>query len=181
MNAKIPNSTSLPGHQSNITHLYFSPSGKLFLSGDVKGKLQCWNLPDPVNLKTLEHNAIIRQISFNHDETLLASGDEKGHLHCWDLKSFSTTELTGHQQGRITALRFTPDGHLLSGDKNGVVMYYDVTLPQCPGKQIAQERGGILALWSKENHPETVMIMSSNGINQLDVSKISKEIKVMEI
>jgi WD40 repeat protein len=110
-----------------MTSLSVMPGGNLLASGNMKGVISLWTLPEGNFLTTrVMHVDRVDHLIFSRDASLLASADRTGivHVSC-------STDLT--IQGTFTCprgvqyLRFTPDGRqLMSVDSSGNVKVWDI-------------------------------------------------------
>jgi len=164
--------------QTGVTVFSFANEGRNLLSIDAKGSIFIWDMTvsPPVGQAFSSHTTSpIKQFVLSPDGRVVVAIDKKNSMFYWDRTAPAAQgiALTGHK-AEIVHVAFSSDSlGLISGDKNGIILSFDLTQPQAPGQLLLQERGGVLALWYNPKHPQRVMILSGFGINQLDVKLAS--------
>ncbi|KAI9059841.1 WD40 repeat-like protein [Trametes sanguinea] len=99
-----------------IETISFSPSGKEILSGDIKGRVDLYDVSTGACLGTWKrHSDLINSVAWSSDGTLAASASDDSTIVLWTVASpEESTVLTAHRDW-IWALVFAADGALLSG------------------------------------------------------------------
>lgn len=113
----------LLGHQKQVNHVTFSPSGLLIASSAFDNHIKLWNASDGKFLYTLRaHVGPVYMSSFSADSRLLVSGSKDTTLKVWDCATGKMKEdLIGHQD-EVFAVDWAPDGGRVgSGGKDKAV------------------------------------------------------------
>jgi WD40 repeat protein len=111
----------------DFTCFSIMPGKNLLTSGDRKGLISHWTLPEGNFLKGhWMHADIVDHLTFSHDGTLLASGDRSGTVHL-----AQTTDMTilgtWFDPTGVLFLQFTPKGRqLVMVNAKGIVTVYDI-------------------------------------------------------
>lgn len=99
------------GHQKQVNHVTFSPSGHLIASAGFDNHIKLWQASDGKFLNTLRaHVGPVYQVSFSPDSRLLVSGSKDTTLKAWDVRTGKLKEdLPGHRD-EVFAVDWAPDG-----------------------------------------------------------------------
>ncbi len=103
------------GEFDRIRALSISPDGQRVATGDSRGTLQIWNVPD--GREICRWKGQIREISsvaFSPDGRRLASGGGDGVVEVWDLEARQQRAVFRGHHGRVHAVVFSPDGTLVT-------------------------------------------------------------------
>ncbi|KAI4220746.1 MAG: hypothetical protein L6R36_007406 [Xanthoria steineri] len=101
----------LLGHQKQVNHVTFSPSGTLIASSSFDNHIKLWNAATGAFLHTLRgHVAAVYMSCFSPDSRLLVSGSKDTTLKVWDTATGKLKEdLPGHRD-EVFAVDWSPDG-----------------------------------------------------------------------
>ena len=121
-----------------IDQLTFSPDGKTVAFGSL-GKIHLWNTEtgDELKIPLVDRAADIHKmphvtaLAFLPDDTTLVSGTNQGGIQTWSVATGEALAViakpTEHENlGRISALRFSPDGTLLAAGSHNLIRIWDV-------------------------------------------------------
>jgi WD40 repeat protein len=122
-NKKAQKLAELPGNQSNITQVLFSPNGNQLAIGTENGSILLWNWENQSEAATLQDPQCggtapsaaacdITNLSFNPDGLQLVSVGREGIARWWDLSTQTAQEFQLPKKKIINA-GFQPDGELL--------------------------------------------------------------------
>ncbi|MDA1139213.1 MAG: hypothetical protein O3B01_11570 [Planctomycetota bacterium] len=131
-------------HTDWITAIEFSPDGNRIATADRAGAIHLWDAKTGgILLSLTEHKEAVRALHWRPDNRILASGGEDGKLVWWDAKDGWPVKVHnsaheperpkgyyGKLRGGVLAVRFAPDGHLITAGRDGKVHYWDAE----PGK-----------------------------------------------
>ncbi|KAL8811298.1 MAG: hypothetical protein Q9200_001909 [Gallowayella weberi] len=113
----------LLGHQKQVNHVTFSPSGTLIASSSFDNHIKLWNAFTGAFLHTLRgHVGAVYMSCFSPDSRLLVSGSKDTTLKVWDAGTGKLREdLPGHRD-EVFAVDWSPDGRAVgSGGKDKMV------------------------------------------------------------
>lgn len=136
---------TLNTHADRIPAIAFHPDGRRLASGGTDGAVRLWDIATGELLSEFIPGGgkIIRTVCFSPDGAILASGGDDNAIVLKHLASGRRETLRAHPAG-VLALAFEPEGRVLvSGDRFGGVMLWDV-----------QQRRQIASL---PKHPELMM------------------------
>jgi eukaryotic-like serine/threonine-protein kinase len=119
---------SLTGHNKGISAVVFSPDGAQLASGSDDRRVKIWQLPDGLELRTIEYTAAVKSTAFSPDGTVLASALTNGRIELWDVShERESRTLPGHAD-QAWSLAFSPDGRILaSAAWDATVKLWDVS------------------------------------------------------
>lgn len=111
-----PSTSSKPlqrllGHQKQVNHVTFSPSGSTIASAAFDNHVKLWRAADGKFLHTLRgHVGPVYQVAFSPDARLLVSGSKDTTLKVWDVeRGVLREDLPGHKD-EVFAVDWSPDG-----------------------------------------------------------------------
>ncbi len=104
----------LPGHESRVTRLAFSPRGDRLASGSDDETVRIWDPADGKELLRFPgHSDAITTLAFSPDGSRIASGANRV-VEIWDAATGKNLHtLVGHQ-ALVAAAAFSPDGKYLA-------------------------------------------------------------------
>jgi tricorn protease-like protein len=109
---------TLGGHPQQAYGLAFSPSGKMFASGDETGRIWIWNLDNGQKIKefsrTNAHQRGIQYLSFSTDGTRLASTGKDDIIIIWDVASGKQVKKIASGGAIFYSGTFVPGGGLFA-------------------------------------------------------------------
>ena len=147
---------TLPGHQTTVTQIQFSPDGNILASASWDKTVKLWRIKDGTLITTLEgHQDGINSIAFAWGKKgyLLASGGADKTIKLWsiiDEQPQLITTLTNHQDG-IKTLAFNPKGTILASGS------YDKTI------KLWSREGELLQTLEGHNLAISTLVFSPNG------------------
>ena len=147
---------NLPGHETTVTQIQFSPDGKILASASWDKTIKLWRIEDGTLITTIiGHQDGINSIAFGWDKKgyLLASGSEDKTIKLWSIIDEQTeliTTLTDHQDG-VKTLAFNPKGKILASGS------YDQTI------KLWSREGELLQTLTGHNLAVSTLAFSPNG------------------
>ena len=122
--------------QSVISSIVFSPEGKLFACGDMRGVIKFNDVQNGEELLTFPaHNDGVSAISFSHFGKYLASASLDKTIKLWYLASRTLkATLRGHTSPLMAIAFWSDDKFLLSGGLDNTMRIWDVEA----GKEVKQ-------------------------------------------
>ncbi len=132
---------TLSGYQDAVGSAAFSPDGKRLAIASDDGSLQIWDALSGEELVTMTgDNTTAYAVAFNPDGTRLATGSQEGTARVWDALSGEELLTLAGNAGAVYNIAFSPDcvgppnaafkvcgTRLVSGNRNGTAMVWDVT------------------------------------------------------
>ena len=111
-----PSTTTKPlhrlhGHQKQVNHVVFSPTGHLIASAGFDNHVKLWSAASGAFLHTLRgHVGPVYQVAFSADGRLLVSASKDTTLKVWDTRTGKLGEdLPGHKD-EVFTVDWSPDG-----------------------------------------------------------------------
>ncbi|WP_406698750.1 WD40 repeat domain-containing protein [Singulisphaera sp. Ch08] len=137
----------LRGHTGLVASLAFAPDGQTLATAGIEDGVFLWDLGTGCIRKRLQANAgMLSSLAFTHDGRLLAVGG----VGCITLHELATgrSQTCKCPQGRVTAVRFLPDGlSLASSGLDGSIAFWSVTHAEIlPRFTLRGHKGGVKAL-----------------------------------
>jgi WD40 repeat protein len=91
--------------------VFFSPNGKILVTGPWGESLKLWTWPELMPLGVLESAGVVMSASFSPDSSRLASVSQQGQICVWDV---AEKRLLAHREAHgatvIWSVAFSPDG-----------------------------------------------------------------------
>ena len=105
----------LIGHTAPVRSLAFSPDGGKLASGDNRGVVRIWKMPDgELLIDRKRHSHALRALAFAFDGTL-ASGSEDGRVVFWDAATWAEERsVMLDDNSPVRGLSFLPDDRTLA-------------------------------------------------------------------
>ena len=147
---------TLPGHNTTVTQIQFSPDGNILASASWDRTIKLWRIKDRSLITTLTgHQDGINSIAFAWGKKgyLLASGSDDKTIKLWsiiDEQPQLITTLTDHQDG-VKTLAFNPKGKILASGS------YDQTI------KLWNREGELLQTLEGHNLAISTLAFSPNG------------------
>ncbi len=181
---------ALPGQDSTITAVAFSPDGNKMVSGgvDPKNNLLLWDISDLGNIKPIqliEHLDMVNAVAFSPDGKKIISGGKgkRKNLILWDISDINNVkniDFDASNEG-VWAVAFSPDGSkIVSGsfrdkeDQSNCIIWDTAT-----GQKIVNLDGGQSFVSSLAYSPDGSKIITGdwwgdeNNLILWDVSDIN--------
>jgi WD40 repeat protein/serine/threonine protein kinase len=101
---------SIPCEPQTIGVLTFSPDGRHFALGDVKGGIRLWDARTGQESCVLNgHTNSISHLAFDRDSKQLASASADNTIRLWDVSTGRSIHTLGGHGGRVVRVAFSPD------------------------------------------------------------------------
>ncbi len=114
-------------HQSDVTHVAYSPDGKTFLTACPDNTARLWDAATGKSIGApLEHQGIVYAIAYSPDgkRVLTGSGDKTARL--WDAATGKPVGAPLQHQDRVNAVGYSPDGKtVLTGSSDHTARLWD--------------------------------------------------------
>ena len=120
---------ALPGHQSKIYFLVFSPNGTILASGGRDHTIKLWDIDKDRNIRTvrtLRHTDWVYSAVFSPDGTMLASGGKDNTIKLWNVATGQNIATLKHKNS-VGSISFSPDGTILASGTGLTAKLWDVT------------------------------------------------------
>jgi WD40 repeat protein/serine/threonine protein kinase len=122
----------LDGHRKDVTHITFSPDGRLLATSSADHTVRLWDLATGQERSCLfRHLAEIQHPTFSPDGKTLATGDNAGKVVLWHVASGQELLALEAHRGPVTGIAFSPDGKILvtsglsaDGKRGEVTLWY---------------------------------------------------------
>jgi WD40 repeat protein len=121
------------GHQSNVTHVAFSPDGKMIVSGG--DNLRLWDVGNNKTVHTIPvPGRYVEALALSAEGQVLATGGRDKTVRLWDVKTGKEIHSFKHE-GTLRAMAFSPDGKMLAtGDLQLNIHFWDLEARKEAGK-----------------------------------------------
>jgi len=150
----------LPGHQSLVTSVDFSPNSEILATGSADNTVKLWDTSNGTTVRTLKgHTDAVWAIRFISDKTL-ASASWDGTLRFWDLDTGEQLASFSEHDAEILCLAISPDRKTLatgSGDLS--IRLWDIE----KRKVIAKLAGHYGSIYSVAFSPDGKTLASGSG------------------
>jgi WD40 repeat protein len=145
--------TSLQGHRAAVSHLAFSPDGRILASSDKAGLVILWHWSSARKLATLSpndpHQLLVSPLAFTPDGKVLAVANQDGRIGLWDVAAGKRLGSLGDGSHSIMAMTTSPDGGLL----------------------IAGTMDGSIECWDLNTHEQSAALLKHAGVSALAFSQ----------
>jgi WD40 repeat protein len=137
---------------------WFSPAGRLLVTGPWGNALRLWSWPELVALGDLPDAGTVMAVAFHPDARRLAAVSRQGRLTVWEIETRRRLkEQTAHGGGVIWSVAFSPDGLRLAtaGNDQTVRVWNADTL-----KELQTLRGHRSEVWAVVWTPDGRRLLS---------------------
>jgi WD40 repeat protein len=119
--------TTLDGHDTDVSDAVFSPDGTRIVSADRGGTVRIWGRARSELLAVIKaHDAHIHRVAFSPDGRILATASEDQTVRLWDAGTRRQVATLRHG-AVVFGLAFKPDGtRLAAACDDGTVRLWDV-------------------------------------------------------
>lgn len=117
----------LPGNNTAIESVAFSPDDTMIASGAADGNVRLWDAETGVGLNTLSgHFDAVTSVAFSPDGTRVVSGAFDRMIRLWDASNGTELDtLIGHSDA-VESVAFSPDGtRIVSGSRDHTVRLWN--------------------------------------------------------
>ncbi len=106
---------TLPGHESDIYAVKFSPDGNLLASCGKDKTIHLYDLREGKLLRTLKgHSKYVIDIAFSPDGLHLLSASLDEEIRLWEVATGATLYSFIDHEGPVTHVTFSPDGNIFA-------------------------------------------------------------------
>ena len=121
---------SLPGDTAQIHTLAFLPDSRTFISSDIDGTTQLWDVNTGTSQSIMPNDDRVRVLELSPDGKYLATGHWDGNAQLWDINAEAQRTVPGQvfngDKYGISTLAFSPDGKtLLTTSESGNIRAWD--------------------------------------------------------
>src|ERR1041384_449395 len=82
--AQPPELVTQTGHSKEITHVIYSPDGRMLATRSSDNTIKLWDVATNTQLRSLD-GSNVSSLAFSPDSKLLASGSYAGTIKLWDV------------------------------------------------------------------------------------------------
>jgi len=112
----------IPGKK--YTAVKYSPLGGKFISGDVQGRLSCWDITKDEPLLSINtHGGWIMDLEWSSDQKTIFSACSDGNLYAWNISSGQLDKVMLRSAPWVRSLLFHNETNtIISGAENGKIV-----------------------------------------------------------
>jgi WD40 repeat protein len=117
------------GIRESVHSLAFSPDGKRLAAVHVHEEtVTIWNLDTGKKIGSLDgRKQLALAVAFSPDGKWLATGGNDGTFTLWDTETWQEKTTSDAHRSPVSALAFLSDGSLVTSERGGVVVRWDVS------------------------------------------------------
>jgi WD40 repeat protein len=132
----FPLHATIHGHKAYVNALAYSPSGKLFASGDDQGMIVLWDGDSLGPLFRLAgHRATVMSLAFSDGDRILASSAADGNVRFWETSTGNSKASLQLSRSSVVFVCFLPNRRtLLAQDSEGSVFLCDIDKTEVVGQ-----------------------------------------------
>ena len=144
----------------HVCSAFFSPDGKLVVSGSQDGALGLWDVQTGKCLKVLTgHKVAVNSVSFSPDCKWVVSSSFDTTVRLWDIQTGQLLRTFEGHTAAVNSAFFSPDGkYLVSASDDNTVRIWDAQTREC----LRTLEGHTEAVWSALFSPDGNRIVSAS-------------------